>query len=120
MTMVKILIVDDEPDIHFILKSALKKEGYDIVEMYSGKECLMKINEETPDLVLLDINMPDIDGWEVCKKIKESNRGVPVSMISIRRSADSVKKSLDYAQADRHLSKPLDMKEVLSTIKELV
>ncbi len=118
--MTKILIVDDEPDVHFILKSALKKEGYDVVEMSNGNECLMKIGEVNPDLVLLDIRMPDMDGWEVCKKIKESNLGVPVSMISIRRSADSIKKSLDYAQADRHLTKPLDMKEVLSTIKELV
>jgi len=118
--MTKILIVDDDPDVHFILKSALKKEGYDVVEMSSGDECLTKIDEVDPDLVLLDIRMPDINGWEVCKKIKESNLGVPISMISIRRSADSVKKSLDYAHADRHLTKPLDMKEVLNTIKELV
>jgi DNA-binding response OmpR family regulator len=118
--MVKILIVDDEPDIHFILKSALKKEGYDIVETYGGNECLTKIDKETPDLVLLDINMPDIDGWEVCKKIKESKIDVPVSMISVRRSPGSIKKSLEYAHADRHLSKPLNIKEVLSTIKDLL
>lgn len=117
--MVKILIVDDDPDIHFILKTALKKEGYDIVELSSGNECLMRIEEIKPDLVLLDIEMPDISGWEVCKRIKESKLSVPVSMLSIRRSKESIEKSLDYAHADKHLTKPINIKEVIRTVKDL-
>ncbi|MFQ5887861.1 MAG: response regulator transcription factor [Candidatus Hydrothermarchaeales archaeon] len=118
--MVKILIVDDEPDILFILKNALKKEGYDIVEMTSGNECLLKIEEIKPDLVILDIMMPDIDGWEVCKRIKESFKDIPVSMLSVRKSEDSIEKSLKYANADRHLTKPIKIEEVRRTVKQLV
>ncbi len=113
------MVVDDDPDIHFILKTALKKEGYDIVELLSGNECLMNIGEINPDLVFLDIEMPDISGWEVCKRIKESKLSVPISMLSVRRSKGSIEKSLDYAHADRHLTKPIKIKEVISTIKDM-
>ena len=83
------MVVDDEPDIHYILKTALEREGYDVVEMLSGIECLQNIDKIKPDLVLMDIMMPDMDGWEVCKQIKETKKGIPVSMLTVKNSADS-------------------------------
>ncbi|MFQ5975485.1 MAG: response regulator transcription factor [Candidatus Hydrothermarchaeales archaeon] len=118
--MAKIMIGDDEPDIIFTTKRMLEREGYDVEVARSGKECLDRIKKEKPDIVLLDIMMSKIDGWEVCKKIKESKMGVPVSMLSVRRSDDSVKKSLEYAHADNHLTKPINIKEVIKTVKDLV
>lgn len=64
----KIMVVDDEPDTVDLVKLVLETEGFEVITAYSGSECLMKLDEEKPDAVLLDIMMPEMDGWEVFKK----------------------------------------------------
>ncbi len=115
----KILIVDDEPNILFILRHLLTREGYEVVSANTGRECLEKVVREKPDLVILDIMMPDMDGWEVCRKIKEEFPDLPVSMCSILGSSYEVDRSFSSG-ADRHIKKPLNFDEVLETATTLL
>ena len=63
----KILVVDDQPDNVFLLEDRLNKEGFNVIKAYDGKSAIRKAETENPDLILLDVMMPDIDGFEVCK-----------------------------------------------------
>jgi CheY-like chemotaxis protein len=118
----KIMIVDDNEDIIYLLKSMLEMDGYEVVGATSGEECLRRIGVEKPDLILLDIMMPGMDGWEVCREIKggESYPHVPVSMLSVRKDPEDVSKSLQYAGADAHLSKPVNLDELKKTVTTLL
>jgi CheY-like chemotaxis protein len=117
----KILVVDDEKDIRDILKWFFQSKDYEVIEAEDGKQCLAMMDEVRPDLILMDIMMPDLDGWEVSRRIKEdeSYRDIPVSMLSVLSNADDVKKSMDYAHADAHISKPIDFYALNNTVKDL-
>lgn len=119
--MARIMVVDDEPDIVYLTKIILEKEGYGVVEALSGEECLEKLKKEKPDLILLDVMMKGINGWEVCKKIKEEKKTkeIPVVMFTIRTSKDSVRKSFE-CRADEHVNKPFSKEELLKTVRELL
>lgn len=118
--MAKILIVDDESDIRFLARKILVKEKYEVLEASTVKECLEKLKEEKPDLILMDIMMPNLDGWEVTKRIKEDEetKDVIIIIFTVRDSDDSKIKSLQYAKADAHIDKPFDKEELLATIKK--
>ncbi|MFQ6137407.1 MAG: response regulator transcription factor [Candidatus Hydrothermarchaeales archaeon] len=117
--MSKIMVVDDEELVRSILKFLLEKEGYAVVEASDGEECLDKVAAERPDLILLDIMLPGIDGWEVCKKIKEDEetKDIPVIVLTVRTSDADKLKSLRYSHADVHIDKPYDNEELLGTIE---
>jgi len=117
-----ILIVDDENDIRYVLKKFFSEHNYTVIEAENGEACLEKINQEQPNLILLDILMPGIDGWEVCRKIKEdeSLAHIPVSMLSVLSDSEDVRKSLKYALADTHLSKPIDFSLLEETVEKLI
>lgn len=114
-----ILVVDDDSDIRFIVSKLLQRKGHNTVEASNGLECLQRIRETDPDLVLLDIMMPDMSGWEVCKRIKEATPHLPVSMLSIKRDEKDIKRSLE-AGADGHLTKPIVRDEFLSAVQDLL
>jgi CheY-like chemotaxis protein len=118
----KIMVVDDNEDIIFMLQSVLEKNGYKVITAKSGEECLRKVEGAQPDLILMDIMMPGIDGWEVCKKIKESELhiSVPISMLSVRKDNDDIKKSYEYAHADAHLTKPVNFEDLTRTVNSLL
>lgn len=115
----KILIVDDNPDFLFVLDSVLTREGYKVIKAGDGDECLKKVESEKPDLVFLDVLMPDVDGWEVCKKIKAAFPNLPVSMCSVLSEPEDIEKSLRFAGADDHITKPLSFNKVLVTVSHL-
>jgi len=117
-----ISVVDDDESNRFTIKLILERAGYDVVEAESGEECLEKLDYVRPDLILLDINMKGIDGWEVCRQIKERMPSilVPISMLSALDSKEDIRRSLEYAHADAHLKKPVDGKELLDTVKILL
>jgi CheY-like chemotaxis protein len=120
--MSTINVVDDDECNRFMLRLTLEKAGYDVVEAESGEDCLEKLETIRPDLILLDINMKGIDGWEVCKHIKERMPSIliPISMLSALDTNEDIRKSLEYAHADAHLKKPVDRKKLLDTIKLLL
>jgi len=115
-------VVDDDESMRFLLKLILEREGYDVVEAESGEECLEKFDAIRPDLILLDINMTGINGWDVCRQIKERIPAilVPVSMLSGMETKEDLRKSFEYAHADAHLKKPIDKRELLDTVKILL
>lgn len=118
----KIMVVDDNEDMIYLLRTVLEKDGYEVIGVTSGEECLRKVNVAKPDLILLDIMMPGIDGWEVCKQIKESGFfiSVPISMLSVRKDKEDFNKSMGYAHADAHLTKPVDFEELKKTVETLL
>ncbi len=117
----RIIVCDDEKDIRSLLKWFFQSKDYDVIEAENGLQCLAKIKEEKPDLVLLDIMMPDLDGWEVSRRIKEdtSLQDIPVSMLSVRSSPDDIRRSMDYGRADQHVEKPIDFYKLNQTVKDL-
>lgn len=119
--MVKIMVVDDDPFIVDVLRRFFTRRGYDIVSADNGEACLEKIGNEKPDVVILDINMPDVSGWEVCRRIKEdpSTRYVKITMLSSHSTWEDIRKSYD-AGADIHLTKPFKLYDILKTIESLI
>lgn len=120
--MTKILLVDDEPDIVFTSKIILEKEGHQVIVAKNGEECLEMLDDVKPNLILLDVMMPGMDGWETCRKIKKNKKtkDTPVVMFTVRASHDSVKKSKEYAHADFHINKPFKKDELLNVIRKFL
>ena len=115
----KIMCVDDDADVIFILEHILAKYGAEVIGVTDSKECITKVRKEMPDLVFLDVMMPGIDGWEICKQIKDDpdTSNIYVSMLSVRREDVDIKKSLEYAKANRHLIKPINLSEIREVVK---
>ena len=104
----KILVVDDEKNIADIIKFNLKKEGYEVLTAYDGEEALDIIFSKDPDLILLDIMMPKIDGFQVCRKVREK-KSTPIVMLTAR--AEEVDKVLVLELgADDYVTKPFSVR----------
>jgi CheY-like chemotaxis protein len=118
----KIMVVDDEDDIRYVLRRFLEDAEYEVIEASGGPQCFEMIEKEKPDLILLDILMPGMNGWDVCKVIKEHKafEDVPVSMLSVLSDTSDMQKSVKYALADKHLTKPIDFTILLKTVKDLI
>ena len=103
----KILVCDDEPYILMALTDAVEMEGYDCVTAINGKEALQKAREEHPDLIMLDIMMPFMDGYEVCRELKAdpATRDIPVIMLTAKSQQLDINKGKDVG-ADDYITKP--------------
>lgn len=117
----KILIVDDAVDTVELLKKRLRFEGYDTAEAYDGEEGLKQVAEYNPDLIILDVMMPKLDGYEVCHRLKsdENTKYIPVLMLTARSEVEDKVKGLDMG-ADHYLAKPFDYKELSARVRSLV
>lgn len=113
----KVLIVDDDPDTVHILELVLKDRGYEVVSANSGEAALKKIADAKPDLVILDVMMPGIDGYKVCEKIKtdESTSSIPVIMLTAKDMGEDVDMALSK-KADWYIAKPFDYKYLLNKV----
>jgi len=113
-----ILIVDDAPKNLQVLGSILKKEGYQIVFANSGVQALDYISKQKPDLILLDIMMPGMDGYEVCKILKndEKTELIPIIFVTAKVDSESIIKGLDYGAID-YVTKPFKSKEILLRVE---
>jgi len=114
----KILIVDDSPDMRVLLARFLKASGYDIAQAENGEGGLRQVREFKPDLILLDIVMPDMDGYQVCERIKADpdSSDIPVIFLSARSEAADKIKGLEIGGAD-YITKPFDRGEVIVRIQ---
>lgn len=113
----KILIIEDELYICDILNFALKKENYEIRCSTSGKEGLAKVESFMPDLIILDLMLPDMSGFDICKKLK-AQYSIPIIMLTARN--DIVDKVLGFELgADDYITKPFDIREVIARIKNV-
>ncbi len=120
--MVTIMVVDDEPDIVYLVEKMLTKEGYDVMHADSGEQALEKLKTTKPDLMLLDVMMPGISGWETSKKIKEDpeTSSIPIAMLTVKSTEEDMEKSFSYARCDAHIPKPIIRKKMFSTIRWLL
>ena len=114
----KILVADDDKEIVELLSIYIHNEGYEVVKAYDGKEALAAVEKEIPDLVILDIMMPEIDGVEVCRRFRANEKlnNVPIVMFSAKISAYDKKESFE-AGADGFISKPFNARGFISGIK---
>lgn len=115
MTSARILVVDDEPQIRRVMRSALTAEGYIVNDARTGESALEELRKERYDLVLLDVNMPGMDGLETCKAIRASSE-VAVIMLTVRNAEEDKIAALD-AGADDYVTKPFSMSELLARIR---
>ncbi len=111
----KILVVDDERPIVEILKINLQKEGYVVFEAYDGEEAVNKAMMINPDLILLDVMLPKLDGFSVCKKIREKS-SVPILMLTAREEELDKVLGLELG-ADDYITKPFSIRELMARIK---
>jgi len=116
------MVVDDEPDILFLIEKFLEMEGYGVIKIGSGEECLEKVKDIKPDVILLDVMMPGLDGWEVSRKLKEDEetKDIPVILVTVRTSKESMERGLEYAKCDAYVGKPIIRDELINKIKWVI
>jgi two-component system KDP operon response regulator KdpE len=114
----KILIVDDEAGLRELVRINLEQEGYGVAQAENGLDGLEAVREEHPDLVIMDVMMPEMDGWEACKKLREFST-VPVLMLTARVQSQDIVTGLDSG-ADDYLLKPFNMDELMARVRALL
>ena len=116
--MSRILIVDDEPQILMAVRRALTARGYDVVMAADGEEALAEAEESMPDLIVLDLHLPGVDGMEVCRRLRAWTRA-PILILSVREDEGGKVEALDLG-ADDYLTKPFGVDELLARIRALL
>jgi two-component system KDP operon response regulator KdpE len=114
----KILIVDDESGLRELVRINLEHEGYGVLQAENGVQGLAQVREQQPDLVIMDVMMPEMDGWETCKKLREFSQ-VPVLMLTARVQSQDIVTGLDSG-ADDYLLKPFNMDELMARVRALL
>jgi DNA-binding response OmpR family regulator len=113
-----VLLVDDERSIVEPLRFHLEREGYTVIAAYDGEEALSKARDEDPDLIVLDIMLPKLDGWEVCRILRQEST-TPIIMLTARDEDTSKVLGLDLG-ADDYLTKPFSFQELLARVRALL
>ncbi len=115
--MKKILVVDDLPENVFMLQDRLEHEGFEVITAYDGKTAIEKTNEENPDLILLDVMMPEITGIDVCKSIvsNETTSNIPIILVTAKTGAEDTKEGLEAGAFD-YIKKPFNRIELLARV----
>jgi CheY-like chemotaxis protein len=115
----KILVVDDEPPIVRLMEFILAREGYEMIVAVNGQEALERVNEEKPDLILLDIMMPRIDGYEVARTLRADPEccHIPIIMLSAKAQDDDVRKGME-AGVNEYITKPFHPQHLVITVRK--
>ena len=117
----KILIVDDEPNIVMTLEYTFKKKGLEVLIARDGSEALQILEHQVPDVILLDIMMPNVDGYQTLKFIKNNPKlkNIKVAFLTAKNKLSDIEKGLELG-ADKYLTKPFSIKKIVSEIFELI
>ncbi len=120
-TTKKILVVDDDPYILLSLEFLMKKNGFDVMVARNGTEALEIVEKQVPDIVLLDIMMPDVDGYAICKHIKSSKKlkEAKVVFMSAKSKETDIQKGYDLG-ASLYVTKPFSTRHLLKQVQELI
>lgn len=121
MNKKRVLIVDDQADLVELLESRLEDNDYDVLKAYDGLEALEKAHREKPDLVLLDLMLPKIDGYKVCKLLKADRErsNLPIILLSAKAQQEDIRLGRE-AGADAYVTKPFESEELLGRIRQLI
>ncbi|MGD8305996.1 MAG: response regulator [Ignavibacteria bacterium] len=116
--MKKILVIDDLPENVYMLQDRLEHEGYEVITAYDGKSGIEKAKSISPDLILLDVMMPDINGFDVCKTLigQEKTSSIPIILVTAKTGAEDIKEGLDAGAFD-YIKKPFNKIELLARVK---
>ncbi len=118
MTNTKILIADDDRNIGELLRIYLEKEGYSVILAENGEEALVKFDAENPDIILLDVMMPKLDGWQVCRELRKKSE-CPIIMITAKGETFDKVLGLELG-ADDYVVKPFEPKEIVARVKAVL
>lgn len=118
----RILVVDDDPSIRTLLTVNLSAEGYDVVTAVNGVEALSKLTADTADLLILDIMMPQKDGWEVCKAIRdrENDQHLKIIMLTARDTLRDKMVGKNLLGADEYVTKPFDIDGLMGLVARMM
>ena len=119
--MGKVMVVDDDIGILKMVSAILEKEGYESIVANSGRECLEILENEKPDLIFMDVMMPDMDGWETVREIKKdnANKDIIIAILTVKSEPEDKLKSIGDIKADWHLTKPITRDGIIQTVEWL-
>ena len=117
-----ILCIEDEPEMIDLIRLILGRRGFEVVGAAGGKEGLEKVRQDPPDLVLLDLMMPDMDGWEVYQQMKADEKTKNVPVIVVTAKAQSIDKvlGLHIAKVDDYIAKPFSPQDLLNSVDKVI
>lgn len=118
--MAKILTVDNEPDTVDLIESVLKNAGFEVIKALSGKEGLEKWEKEKPDLILLDIMMPDLSGWDVYQRIRTKDKIQKVAFLSVIETSEYRIQALKKEGLSDYILKPFKPEELIERVKKIL
>ena len=113
-----VLVVDDEPQILRVIRASLPLRGYEVITASSGEEALNQISKQAPDLIILDLVMPEMSGLDVCRRVREFS-AVPIIVLSAKGSQSDKVTALDLG-ADDYVTKPFGMDELLARVRAVL
>lgn len=117
----QVLIVDDAPNIVLSLEFLMKKEGYEVLSVSNGEEAMAAVAEKIPDLILLDVMMPKMDGYEVCQALREKPEWQDIKIIMLTAKGRDVEREKGLALgADDYITKPFATQELMEKVKRLL
>lgn len=121
MSKKKVLVVDDEENIVELIRMNLESSGYEVIDAYTGMEAITKTNSFIPDLILLDLMLPDIDGLQLCQmlRLNEQTKDIPIIMITAKSEESDKVKGL-YMGADDYITKPFGIRELEARVKTVL
>jgi two-component system, OmpR family, response regulator VicR len=118
----RVVCIEDEPEMIDLVKLILSRKGYQVMGAMGGREGLEAIQREVPDLVLLDLMMPDMDGWEVYQKMKadDATRHIPVIVVTAKAQSIDKVLGLHIAKVDDYITKPFGPQELLASVEKVL
>jgi len=115
----QIMVVDDDERITSMLRRSLTFEGYEVIQASNGQDALKQLMAKEPDLLILDVMMPYVDGWEVCRRLRQAGSTLPILMLTAKDDVKDRVKGLDIG-ADDYLVKPFALEELLARVRALL
>ncbi len=118
----RILCIEDEPEMIDLIRLILGRRGFEVLGATGGTEGIKAVREQLPDLVLLDLMMPDMDGWEVYQQMKadETTRNIPVIVVTAKAQSIDKVLGLHIAKVDDYISKPFSPQELLNSVERII
>lgn len=118
----RVVCIEDEPEMIDLVRLILSRKGFEVIGAHGGVEGLETVKREKPDLVLLDLMMPDMDGWEVYQKIKADKelRGIPIVVVTAKAQSIDKVLGLHIAKVDDYITKPFGPQELLESVERIL
>ena len=116
----KIMVVDDDPDIVELTKTVLELDGFEVIAAHGGEECIRLLEKEKVDLVILDIMMPEVSGWDVAARIKENPEWNAIPIVFLTAKGDTMSIGMGGMASEDYIVKPLDKDALLYRIKKIL